>query len=300
MWPSTAKRLVRAHALLIVAALLFCSRSSRRRRRSDLFLCRRRRRRSARPAHQRRDRPHRHVALVPDATHHLDRAAQPVQGRRPGPPDRRSRLDLRDRPAHQERVLLAGEPGRADPAALQPDLVIRKSTTGRRRSSPARTSSRSGPATTRRSSWRRGRRPTTRTKPCCSPTTRPSSTPSRPSSIGSGTTPTPEPESLIPTAAVFQELGRRLRVRRAAVLRDYRTQYPNPAPMVINTARLEPDYPTAAGHRLGPGPRLQQPARRRRSTTRTDGGRFRDLSPDGRQHHQRAAGEDRRPACRCG
>ena len=39
-----------------------------------------------------------------------------------GASDRRSRLDLRDRPLDQERVLLAGQPGRADPPALQPDL----------------------------------------------------------------------------------------------------------------------------------------------------------------------------------
>ena len=49
--------------------------------------------------------------------------------------------------------------------------------------------------------------------------------------------------------------------------------YPNPAPMIINTARLEGDNPIAAGPDLGPGARLQQPARpgnQQRDTRRID------------------------------
>src|SRR6185436_1174502 len=37
---------------------------------------------------------------------------------------------------------------------------------------------------------------------------------------------------------------------------DFATRYPNPAPMIINTNRLEPDYPTPAGLIWGQGPQF--------------------------------------------
>ena len=50
-------------------------------------------------------------------------------------------------------------------------------------------------------------------------------------------------ESLVGATAVLQELERRLRPRTTGAAPTIATRYPNPAPMIINTARLEPDYP---------------------------------------------------------
>lgn len=50
-----------------------------------------------------------------------------------------------------------------------------------------------------------------------------------------------EPESLIPTAPYFKNWDDACASESACV--DYRTKYPNPVPMVIDTRRLEPDYP---------------------------------------------------------
>ena len=74
---------------------------------------------------QRRDGPRRHVVLVPDRALDLDRAPQQVPLWSAGPSDRRSRVHLRDRSADAQRVLLARQPGRAHPAALQSDVVSR-------------------------------------------------------------------------------------------------------------------------------------------------------------------------------
>ncbi|HUR33036.1 MAG TPA: phospholipase D-like domain-containing protein [Vicinamibacterales bacterium] len=51
----------------------------------------------------------------------------------------------------------------------------------------------------------------------------------------------PEPESLIPSAPYFKNWDDACTAESACS--DYRTLYPNPVPMVINTARLEPDNP---------------------------------------------------------
>ena len=62
----------------------------------------------------------------------------------------------------------------------------------------------------------------------------------------------PEPESLIPTAPYFKNWDDACASESACS--DYRTQYPNPVPMVINTARLEPDYPLPSEMVWGQGP----------------------------------------------
>ena len=90
---------------------------------SDLLPGHRQRHRHPRAKDQRRDRPHRHVGVVPDGAFSLDRTDQPVQRGRSGAAHRRSGIDFRNRPAHEERVLLARQPGRADSSAVQPDVV---------------------------------------------------------------------------------------------------------------------------------------------------------------------------------
>jgi phosphatidylserine/phosphatidylglycerophosphate/cardiolipin synthase-like enzyme len=50
-----------------------------------------------------------------------------------------------------------------------------------------------------------------------------------------------EPQSLVPSAPYFKNWNDACASESACS--DYRTIYPNPAPMVISTARLEPDYP---------------------------------------------------------
>ena len=196
---------------------------------------------------QRRNRPHRHLVLVPHRARDLDRADQQVQGRRAGAADWRSRLDLRDRSAHQERVLLARQPGHADPASLQPDLVSRKSITGRCRSSSVRTSSRSDRRTTRRSSWRRPRRRTTRTRPSCSR--------DDPALVNAFKTKfdrmwndtTPEPDSLVPSAPYFKNwhdacatefTGQLRRLSSYATTRIRRSRWSSTRPGSSRTTRL--------------------------------------------------------------
>jgi len=51
----------------------------------------------------------------------------------------------------------------------------------------------------------------------------------------------PEPESLIPSAPYFKNWNDACASE--AACSDYRTTYPDPVPMLISTARLEPDYP---------------------------------------------------------
>jgi regulation of enolase protein 1 (concanavalin A-like superfamily) len=60
-----------------------------------------------------------------------------------------------------------------------------------------------------------------------------------------------EPESLIPSAPYFKNWDDACANESACS--DYRTQYPNPVPMVINTARLEPDNPMPADIIWGQG-----------------------------------------------
>ena len=62
----------------------------------------------------------------------------------------------------------------------------------------------------------------------------------------------PEPESLIPSAPYFKNWDDACATESACS--DYRTQYPNPVPMVINTARLEPDNPLPPEMVWGQGP----------------------------------------------
>ncbi len=69
---------------------------------------------------------------------------------------------------------------------------------------------------------------------------------------------------------------------------DFSTQYPNPAPMVINTARLEPDVPIPADLIFGQGPdfnnRLTQEI-----NTETTKSRHHRVPARSRQHHAGAA-----------
>ena len=203
--------------------------------------------------HQRRNGPARHFRLVPQRARDLDRHRQSLQRRRSGSAARRSRLDLRNRPAYEERVLLAGQPGRARFVCASTRPGIPRSTTGRWRSSSARTSWSSDRRTTRRSSSRRYRPRTIPTRRCCSPTTRRSSTPSRPSSIGCGTTPrrARQPFGAPP---YFKDWNDACANESTGTARTTTTRYPNPVPMIINTARLEPDHPTPPDLIWGQGP----------------------------------------------
>ena len=64
---------------------------------------------------------------------------------------------------------------------------------------------------------------------------------------------TAEPESLVPTPPYFKNWNDAC-VNEPTGHCDYFTQYPNPSPMTINTARLEPDYPLPADLIWGQGP----------------------------------------------
>jgi phosphatidylserine/phosphatidylglycerophosphate/cardiolipin synthase-like enzyme len=63
---------------------------------------------------------------------------------------------------------------------------------------------------------------------------------------------TPEPESLVATPPYFKNWNDACALESACS--DYHTLYPNPAPMVINTARLEPDFATPPDLIFGQGP----------------------------------------------
>ncbi|MBS1817929.1 MAG: hypothetical protein JSU08_08375 [Acidobacteria bacterium] len=63
---------------------------------------------------------------------------------------------------------------------------------------------------------------------------------------------TSEPESLIPSPPYFKNWDDACASE--AACSDYRTKYPNPVPMVINTSRLEPDYPMPSDMVWGQGP----------------------------------------------
>lgn len=61
-----------------------------------------------------------------------------------------------------------------------------------------------------------------------------------------------EPESMIPSPPYFMNWDKACAMESACS--DYRTQYPNPKPMVIDTSRLEPDNPLPADMVWGQGP----------------------------------------------
>src|SRR5438876_2378744 len=92
-------------------------------RRPHVLLGVRQRHRCYRPEDQRRDRARRHLVLVPDRARHFDRADQQVPAGRSDSAHRRPRSDLRDRQEDEERILLARQPGPADPPAREPRLV---------------------------------------------------------------------------------------------------------------------------------------------------------------------------------
>jgi len=55
---------------------------------------------------------------------------------------------------------------------------------------------------------------------------------------------TPEPDSLAPNPPYFKNWYDACATEFTGNCRDFATLYPNPEPMIIDTARLEPDYPT--------------------------------------------------------
>jgi len=64
---------------------------------------------------------------------------------------------------------------------------------------------------------------------------------------------TPEPNSLVPQPPYFKNFHDACAAEPTGRCSDFATRYPNPAPMIINTNRLEPDYPTPAGLIWGQG-----------------------------------------------
>jgi hypothetical protein len=67
---------------------------------------------------------------------------------------------------------------------------------------------------------------------------------------------TPEPNSLIPEPPYFKNFHDACAAEPTGNCADFATRYPNPAPMIINTNRLEPNYPTPAGLIWGQGPQF--------------------------------------------
>lgn len=63
---------------------------------------------------------------------------------------------------------------------------------------------------------------------------------------------TPEPRSRVANPPYFRDWDEACRLEPACA--DYKTQYPNPAPMYINRARLEADHPMPADMVWGQGP----------------------------------------------
>jgi len=185
---------------------------------------------------------------------HFDRDRQPLSRGRAGADHRRPRLDVRSRSAHERRVLLACEPGRSDPAARQPRLVpgnqpledgaLRRPERGRVRLRQ----------TSRRPSSRRTRRQTS--------TTTPSWFTSDPDIVNAFKTKfdvmwndtTVEPQSMIGGPPYLKDWNDACATEHTGNCADYATRYPSPAPMIINTARLEPDYPMPADMIWGQGP----------------------------------------------
>jgi hypothetical protein len=55
---------------------------------------------------------------------------------------------------------------------------------------------------------------------------------------------TPDPESLVANPPYYMDWNDACAAEPTGNCSDYRTQFPNPTPMVVNRARLEPDYPT--------------------------------------------------------
>ena len=64
---------------------------------------------------------------------------------------------------------------------------------------------------------------------------------------------TPEPNSLVPQPPYFKNFHDACAVEPTGNCADFATRYPNPEPMIVNTNRLEPDYPTPAGLIWGQG-----------------------------------------------
>jgi phospholipase D-like protein len=69
----------------------------------------------------------------------------------------------------------------------------------------------------------------------------------------------PEPTSVIPQAPYFKNFHEACTAEPTGNCADFATRYPNPAPMIINTNRLEPDYPTPPDLIWGQGPQFNNP-----------------------------------------
>jgi phospholipase D-like protein len=67
---------------------------------------------------------------------------------------------------------------------------------------------------------------------------------------------TPEPNSVIPQPPYFKNFHDACLAEPTGNCSDFAARYPNPAPMIINTSRLEPDYPTPPGLIWGQGPQF--------------------------------------------
>jgi hypothetical protein len=65
-----------------------------------------------------------------------------------------------------------------------------------------------------------------------------------------------EPNSLVPQPPYFKNFHDACVAEPTGNCSDFATRYPHPAPMIINTNRLEPDYPTPAGLIWGQGPQF--------------------------------------------
>jgi PLD-like domain len=65
---------------------------------------------------------------------------------------------------------------------------------------------------------------------------------------------TPEPNSLVPQPPYFKDFHDACANEPTGNCSDFATRYPNPEPMIIDTARLEPNNPTPAGLIWGQGP----------------------------------------------
>jgi hypothetical protein len=65
-----------------------------------------------------------------------------------------------------------------------------------------------------------------------------------------------EPNSIVPQPPYFKNFHDACVAEPTGNCSDFATRYPHPAPMIINTNRLEPDYPTPAGLIWGQGPQF--------------------------------------------
>jgi hypothetical protein len=67
---------------------------------------------------------------------------------------------------------------------------------------------------------------------------------------------TPEPKSIIALPPYFKNFHDACAAEPTGNCSDFAARYPNPAPMIINTNRLEPDYPTPPDLIWGQGPQF--------------------------------------------